>query len=80
MMEGGRRELILSRKLGYGDPHDAGSSIPEGIVCMYDCQLHNNDVLTEFKKPLPQKKQNAPKVIVLALSLAGKCSRVIARV
>lgn len=49
MSEGGRRELILPKKLGYDDP-DAGSSIFEGV-----CELHNNDVLTEFKKPLHQQ-------------------------
>jgi hypothetical protein len=54
-MEGGKREPILPRKLGYGN-HDAGSFIPEGIVHVFGCELHNDDVLTEFKKPLPPKK------------------------
>jgi hypothetical protein len=53
--EGGKLELFLPRNLGYGD-HDAGSFIPEGIVCVFCCELHNDDVLTEFKKPLPKKK------------------------
>ena len=56
-MEGGKRELILPRKLIYGDCN-VGSSIPEGIVHVLDCQMHNNDMLTEFKKPLPQKRNS----------------------
>jgi hypothetical protein len=54
-MEGGKRELIFPRKLTYGD-HDVGSFISEGIVHVFGCELHNYDVLMEFKKPLPKKK------------------------
>jgi hypothetical protein len=54
-MEDGKRELIFPRKLIYCD-HDVGGFIPEGIVCVFECQMHNNDVLTDFKKPLFQKK------------------------
>ena len=53
--EGGKRELIFPRKLTYGN-HDVGSFISEGIVHVFGCELHNDDVLTEFKKPLPKKK------------------------
>jgi hypothetical protein len=61
MMEGDKWELTLPRKLGYGK-HDAGSSIAEGVACVF-CELHNtNDMLTEFKEPL-QKNQNVPEVI-----------------
>lgn len=42
MMEGGKWELSLPRKLGYGN-HDAGSSISEDKVCVFDCKVHNNE-------------------------------------
>jgi hypothetical protein len=76
MKEGGKWELFIPSELSYGNCND-GSSISGGMHLVFHCEQHNNDVQTQFKKPLFKKKSERT-TVDRGIIPDPKCSRVIA--